>query len=107
MTRYSPSLKEAPAQEVLDGVHQILSGKQGSATALAWTGVCTKSETCVPACPEGLNPFIMLRVARMIGFGALGNAPQIERKDDVHYFPRIKAFAKTQLTEEEFASWME
>ena len=104
MARYS----KAPAQDgkaVVPGVLAVLRGERGSPEALGWIAVCTRSGVCVPACPENVDPKMMMRLARMTALGGRGLAKQIERKEDADYFDRIRAFAKLQLSEDELKEW--
>lgn len=111
MTVYSPLLKGdgAAAPEsgrVVAGVLDVLRASAGSPEALAWVGVCTGSGECVPACPEAVNPKMMMRLARITALGGLGAAPQITIRADPNYFSRIRAFAEMQLTGDEKKEWM-
>ena len=104
MARYS----KAPSQDsksTVAGVLAVLRGEQGSPEALGWIGVCTRSGVCVPACPENVDPKMMMRLARMTALGGRGLPKQIEAKEDRDYFDRIRAFAKLQLTDEELKDW--
>jgi Fe-S oxidoreductase len=104
MARYS----KAPAQDgkaVVPGVLAVLRGGRGSAEALGWIAVCTRSGVCVPACPENVDPKMMMRLARMTALGGRGAPKQIEPKEDRDYFDRIRAFAKLQLTDDELKEW--
>jgi Fe-S oxidoreductase len=106
MTPYAKFTEPVTSTEVADGVKLVLRGEKGSASALAWISICNWSGTCIDACPEGIDPLMMVRLARISASGGLGGEPQIEVKNDLHYFTRLKMFAKLQLTEEEFRSWM-
>jgi Fe-S oxidoreductase len=104
MTQYS----KAPAAEgeaVVPGVLAVLRGEPGSAAALGWIAVCTRSGVCVPACPHDVDPRMMMRLARMTALGGRGQPKQIETKEDRDYFDRVRAFAKLQLTDEELKEW--
>ena len=104
MAKYS----KAPATDgkaVVPGVLAVLRGKQGSAEALGWIGVCTRSGVCVPACPENVDPKMMMRLARMTALGGRALPKQIEMKEDRDYFDRVRAFAKLQLTDDELKEW--
>ncbi|MFA7665821.1 MAG: (Fe-S)-binding protein [Burkholderiaceae bacterium] len=74
--------------------------------ALTWAQGCTASGVCVAACPESVNPTMMLRIARMTAFGGLGDPKLAHKPEDGDWFPRIRAFARTQLTESEQKEWM-
>jgi len=104
MVQYS----KAPAssgKDVVPGVLAVLRGEQGTPEALGWIGVCTRSGVCVPACPENVDPRMMMRLARMTAFGGRGLPKQIDHKEDPDYFNRVRAFAALQLTDEERKDW--
>jgi Fe-S oxidoreductase len=104
MTKYS----KAPAtsgKAVVPGVLAVLRGEAGSAEALGWIAVCTRSGVCVPACPESVDPKMMMRLARMTALGGRGLPKQIDAKEDRDYFDRVRAFAKLQLSDEELKDW--
>jgi Fe-S oxidoreductase len=104
MAKYS----KAPATDgkaVVPGVLAVLRGQQGSPEALGWIGVCTRSGVCVPACPENVDPKMMMRLARMTALGGRGLPKQIDAKEDRDYFDRVRAFAKLQLTDDELKQW--
>jgi len=105
MPGYSGSLAGQAAPTVVEGVLQVLRGARGTEAALEWINLCTYSARCVPVCPEGVNPMLMLRVARMKAIGALGDAPQLKRGRDKVYFRRVHAFSTLQLENEEIESW--
>jgi L-lactate utilization protein LutB len=104
MAQYS----KTPAKDgkaVVPGVLAVLRGEPITAEALGWIAVCTRSGVCVPACPENVDPKMMMRLARMTALGGRGQPAQIESKQDRDYFDRIRAFAKLQLTDEELKDW--
>jgi Fe-S oxidoreductase len=104
MTQYSGA-PPADGEAVVPGVLAVLRGEPGSAAALGWIAVCTRSGVCVPACPHQVDPRMMMRLARMTALGGRGLAKQIEPKEDRDYFDRVRAFAKLQLTDEELKEW--
>lgn len=106
MTPYSPALAGAAPGEVVGGVLGLLRGEAGTPQALGWASVCVRSGSCIPACPESVNPKRMLRIARMTAAGGLGGPRQLALKEDRDYFDRIRAFARLQLTDDERADWM-
>lgn len=53
------------ATEVTSAIRELLSGGRGSSAAERWASVCSGSGTCIPACPEGVNPRFMLTLARL------------------------------------------
>ncbi len=106
MARYSEPLAGADPQAVATGILSVLREEPGTAAALGWASVCMRSGRCVPACPEDVNPMMMVRIARMIASGGLGGPRQIAVRADRDFFDRVRAFARLQLTEEEFRNWM-
>lgn len=95
----------ADAGAVVGGVLAVLRGEQGSPEALGWIAVCCRSGVCVPACPEKVDPLMMMRLARMTALGGRGAAKQITMREDPDYFNRVRAFAKLQLSDEELKRW--
>ena len=107
MAQYSnaPAAHGVTGDAVVPGVLAVLRGEPGSAAALGWIAVCTRSGVCVPACPHQVDPRMMMRLARMTALGGRGLPRQIEPKEDRDYFDRVRAFAKLQLTDEELKEW--
>ena len=107
MTRYSPALAGAEPKTVVRGIHALLRGETaGAPDALGWASVCVRSESCVPACPENVNPMMMVRIARMNASGGLGGPRQIAVREDRDLYDRVRAFARLQLTDDEIKNWM-
>jgi hypothetical protein len=89
-----------------DGLRRLAQGKAGSQETVAWVGACSKSGQCVAVCPErsrGLDAMLLVRIARQ---RAINDTHQIPAKQDPTMFPRIKTFARLQLSDEELAKWM-
>ena len=105
MTRYSAKLEGADAKTVVTDVLALLRETPTSEQALAWASVCVRSGSCVPACPENVDPKMMVRIARMTASGGLGGDKRIPARHDRDYYDRVRAFAKLQLTEEELKEW--
>ena len=106
MTQYSALLAGQPGGKVAASVLDILRGKGGTPAAVEWTRLCTQSATCIPACPENVNPMLMLRLSRITALGSTGGAAMLpDSKRDPHFFRRINAFASLQLTAAEVAQW--
>lgn len=105
MTRYSERLAAASAPDVVGELLDVLRRRPATPQALDWIKVCTQSATCIPACPEGINAMLMLRVARMGAMGSLGGPRQLAGRDDPLFFRRITAFSETQFTGEELEKW--
>ena len=53
------------AAEVAGGVLDIIRGGSGSPDSERWAKVCSGSGSCIPACPEAVNPRFMLALARV------------------------------------------
>ena len=52
-------------RQVVGGVLQLLRGQNAPAESERWAQVCSGSGTCIPRCPEGVNPRFMLSLARL------------------------------------------
>jgi Fe-S oxidoreductase len=99
-------LRAADAASVTDGLRRLARGETAPRETVAWVGSCAKSGLCVAACPErdkGLDAMLLVRIARR---RALNDTHQIPAKHDPTLFPRVKIFARLQLTDEELARWM-
>jgi ferredoxin len=107
MTPYNEKKGDASAQELAGGVLRLLRTGTTDEASLGWIGVCIRSGSCVPACPENVNPKLMLRIAKMIATGGMGGEKLIQTKDDRDYYPRIRAFAQLQLSDDVIKEWME
>ncbi len=58
-------LAAAEPQGVLTGVVDILRGGEGNAAGKAWAEACTHSGFCLEACDYGVDPRLMLLLARV------------------------------------------
>ena len=105
MPEYSGALKGEAAGAVVADVLAVLRREPGSARALEWIRICTGSATCVPACPEGVNPMLMLRTARMVALGSLGDPKQMEGREEPKFFRKIDTYANLQLDDRELGDW--
>jgi Fe-S oxidoreductase len=106
MTPYAAGVDAAAPGAVAAGMRDVLRDGPGTPEALAWIGACTKSGLCTAACPERIDAALMLRLAGMRLRGALGEAPRIPVREDTQFSPRVKAFARLTMTEEEQAQWL-
>ena len=91
---------------VTDGLRRLARGEAGPDETVAWASACAKSGLCVAACPEqanGLNAMLLVRIARQ---HALNVTRQLTAKHDPAAFPRVKTFARLQLTDEELERWL-
>ncbi|MEO9189931.1 MAG: (Fe-S)-binding protein [Acetobacteraceae bacterium] len=61
------------------GVLSILRGESNPAGSARWAAVCTGSGHCIEACPEGVNPRLMLTLARL---AARKREEPVERRRD-------------------------
>ena len=104
MAKYS-KVPATDGKQVVPGVLAVLRGEPGTPEALGWIAVCMRSGVCVPACPDSVDPKMMMRLARMTALGGRGQPKQIEVKEDPDYFDRIRAFARLQLTDDELKEW--
>jgi heterodisulfide reductase subunit C len=104
MAQYSKAAS-SDHKAIVGGVLAVLRGAVGTPEALGWIGVCTRSGACVPACPESVDPKMMMRLARMTALGGRGQPAQLAVKEDPDYFDRVRAFAKLQLTDDELKEW--
>jgi Fe-S oxidoreductase len=99
-------LRDFDSSAATDGLRQLAKGETASAETVAWVGACAKSGLCVTACPErasGLDAMLLVRIAKQ---HALNDTYQLPVRHDPTYFPRIKTFARLQLTDEELAKWL-
>jgi heterodisulfide reductase subunit D len=106
MTKYSDQLAGKSGAEVVAGVRGILGGTAGTPPAVEWTRLCTQSAKCIPACPENVNPMLMMRLARITALGSTGGAALLpDGKRDPNFFRRINAFSALQFSEAEISEW--
>ena len=94
------------AKSVTDGLAPACRGEAAPAETIAWVGACAKSGLCVAACPEkdaGLDAMLLVRIAKQ---RALNDTRQLPAKQDPTLFPRLKIFARLQLSDEELAKWL-
>jgi ferredoxin len=99
-------LRGSDPRSTTDGLRRLATGEMGSPETIKWVGACAKSGLCIASCPErssGLDAMLLVRIAKQ---RALNETRQLPIKQDPTYFPRIKAFARLQLTDEELAKWL-
>jgi heterodisulfide reductase subunit D len=53
------------ATGIATGVLDLLAAGQGTPDAERWASVCTNSGKCIPACEDGINPRLMVNMARI------------------------------------------
>ena len=56
------------------GVLDLLSGGEGTPGAERWATVCSNSGKCIPACDYGVNPRLMMNLARIASKSKAGEA---------------------------------
>jgi len=99
-------LRGADPALVTGGLRRLANGEVAPDETVAWVGACTKSGQCVEACPQkavGLDAMLLVRIAKQ---RALNDTRQLPSKPDPTYFPRIKTFARLQLSDEELDKWL-
>lgn len=99
-------LRNADKGDVTRGIRLLARGVAGPEESVRWAGACAKSGLCRSACPErdkGLDAMLLVRIARQ---HALTVTHQIAPKHDATAFPRVKVFARLQLTDEEQKKWL-
>jgi ferredoxin len=100
------NLRGADPKFVTSGLRRLASGEAAPEETVAWVGACTKSGQCVDACPQkavGLDAMLLVRIAKQ---RAINETRQLPAKQDPSYFPRIKTFARLQLSDEELEKWL-
>lgn len=106
MARHVPALAGADPIATTAGLKVLAHGEPGPSETVAWVGACGRSGLCVEACPErdkGLNAMLLIRIAKQ---QAINETAQLGAKHDAHAFPRVKTFARLQLTDEEIDRWL-
>lgn len=101
MIAHAPAAQGADGATIMGGVLDLLQGGAGDAASRAWTSACTRSGVCVPACPEAVNPMLMLRLAKFRAQES-GALPPRDARDAM---ARVKTFARLTMTEEEWERW--
>ncbi len=101
MLEHAPGAAGADAAATVRGVLDLLQGGAGDAAARGWVAVCTRSGACVPACPEAVDPMLMLRLAK---FSAQENGT-LPPRDSRDAMARVKTFARLTMTEDEWERW--
>lgn len=101
MIAYVPAAQGASAPETVRGVLDLMQGGAGDAASRGWVAACTRSALCIPACPEAVDPMLMLRLAK---FSAHENG-HIPGRDVPDAMARVKAFARLTFSEQEQRDW--
>ena len=82
---------DAPA--LVSGVLDLLAGGEGTPGAERWATVCTNSGKCIPACDYGINPRLMINLARIASKAKQGEAAV--RKAGNTYFNNMSRGTRT------------
>jgi heterodisulfide reductase subunit D len=82
---------DAPA--LVSGVLDLLAGGPGTPGAERWATVCTNSGKCIPACNYGINPRLMVNLARIASKAKQGEAAV--RKAGNTYFNTMSRGTRT------------
>ncbi|MBV9858519.1 MAG: (Fe-S)-binding protein [Alphaproteobacteria bacterium] len=72
-------LGQADPSATAQGIVSLISGGEGTEDAVRWANVCTGSGNCIPACRYGINPRLMVQLARGFARRATGETPLSER----------------------------
>jgi Fe-S oxidoreductase len=86
-------LDPANATPIATGIMALLAGGEGTPDAEEWARVCTNSGRCVPACQHGVNPRLMVNLARVASKNRKGEAET--RKAAHHYFNTMSKGTRT------------
>lgn len=102
MLPYAPAAQGATAPDLVRGVLDALTGGPGDPAALGWIAACTRTGSCNAACPHGVNPMLMLRLAKW----RANETGALPRRDAREAMSRVKVFARLGFTEEEQRQWL-
>ena len=102
MLPYAPAAQGVAAPDLVRGVLEVLQGGPGSPGARDWINACTRSGSCNAACPEAVNPMLMLRLAKW----RANETGALPRRDALEAMSRAKAFARLGFTEDEQKDWL-
>ena len=99
----SPILQQAKPTQVIGDVVKVLRGKSASEYAKTWAEICTGSGKCIPHCPEGINPRLMLSIT----LSKIRKEQTVSKENPLNGFYRrmsqiIKLAAGMQMTPEEY-----
>jgi Fe-S oxidoreductase len=96
------NLQGSDSTQVVSGILDILRGGEGHNEARRWAQVCTASGSCIPACPEGINPRQMLHLTKH----TLKNRKRLQQAPSDTYFKRmaqsIRLLVGTQMMPEQY-----
>ena len=99
-------LRSADPRMVTEGLRSLAKHEDAPKETVSWVGACTRSGRCVSACPQaaaGLDAMLLVRIAKQ---HAINETHQLASKYDQGLVPRVKTFARLQLSDEELKSWL-
>lgn len=102
MMPYAKDAAGVAPTALVDGVLAVLAGGEGSEGARAWISACTRSGLCNEACPEAVNPRLMLRLAKW----RANETGALPKRDAAEAMSRAKAFARLGFSEREQEEWL-
>ncbi len=77
-------LDPANGPAIVGGILDLLAGGEGTPDAERWAHVCTNSGRCMSACDYGVNPRLMVNMARIASRAKQGDA--VVRRDAHRFF---------------------
>src|SRR5690606_30592125 len=77
-------LDQANGPAIVGGILDFLAGGEGTPDAERWAHVCTNSGRCMSACDYGVNPRLMVNMARIASRAKQGDA--VVRRDAHRFF---------------------
>ena len=84
----APAGVSASAQEVISGVIDILGNGDGPAASRRWASTCMLTGDCITACDYGVNPRLMLTLARL-AMAKAETEPREQRRRGVETFRKL------------------
>lgn len=90
---------------IAGGVVELMQGGAGSETALRWAEVCTGSGKCISACEHGVNPRLMIKLAKArVKTLADEQATRVEARNAFRTMARgVRSISRLQLSAETLA----
>jgi Fe-S oxidoreductase len=102
MMPYAQGAAGVPAATLVEGVLEVLGGGEGSEGARGWISVCARSGVCNEACPEAVNPRLLLRLAKW----RANETGVLPKREAAEAMSRVKAFARLGFSEREQEEWL-
>jgi heterodisulfide reductase subunit D len=102
----TPAGVAAPAEDVVNGVIEILRTGDGPAASRRWAETCMLTGDCIKACGEGVNPRFLLAMARL-AITKSATEPREQRRQGVEHFRKVSrdvaAQSRMQIDDEALA----